>query len=289
MSRMTHWLGPLASPDRRAPSGGPCGLGLPRLSHAATAPTTPSALRTITITASHPSFPARIPAGLLALHVVNDAKTVFFVGAARPNRGVSLAQAEAAGARRASCNSRASSPSSAASPCRLRPPAPSSSTCAPLAPTACTSHAAIRIPGQDLFFTVMPGRAPGRHAAARAIAVTLAGTRFVGLPQTLPAGATTFKVSGRGPGVRDMLLYRLDPGKTVHDMIVALNADARTGKDPTWAHAAGDMDVLSPHQVAWLTLTLAPGSYVALCPLPDPTRGGTALCPEGMIVPFTVS
>ena len=260
--------------------------GLARASHAASAP---GGLRTITLRASHPVFPTRIPAGLVALHVVNDGTTPFFAGVARPNPGISLATALATSAHQGFMQ-------------LMRLVTFLGGTGAPAGHTA-TMILDLRVPGQygvhitrsdqdpgvDRLFSVVPTGAPAATPPRATVTVTLAGTHFVGLPARLPAGTITVKVRDSSPGARDMLLYRVDAGKTVKDMIVAMNEDARTGKDPAWAHEAGLMGVLSPHQVAWLTVTLAPGRYVALCPLPDPARGGQALALEGMIVAFTVS
>jgi hypothetical protein len=122
------------------------------------------------------------------------------------------------------------------------------------------------------------------------VTVNLRGTRFVGLPKTLRAGATTFKVTNSSSGVRDMLLFRADTGKTVQDMIAAEKVDAQTGKDPAWLHDAASLDILSPHQTVWATVNLVAGSYFALCPLPDAAKkNGQALALEGMLVPLTVS
>lgn len=266
--------------------------GLP-LSHAAPAAdrshraSAPAALRIITLSASHPSFPRHIRAGLLALRVIGDGADDFAAGVSRANPGVSMAQIDAASAHTASL------------PGFLRLTRLVTFLGGTAVPPggAATAVLDLRTPGQyglhllqgdqgagqDLLFTVTLASGPPVRPPHADVAVTLAGRRIVGFPRTLRAGATTFQLTNRDLWVHSLLVFRLAAGKTVRDVIAAI-ADKH---DAPWMHDAGDMNLLSPHQVTWLTDTLRPGTYVAYCFLPDPTRGGEPFVAEGMITSFT--
>ncbi len=84
-----------------------------------------------------------------------------------------------------------------------------------------------------------------------------------------------------------MQIWRLDQGKTERDFLAAFMT--KSNNVPRWLRVAGGMDVLSPHQTAWMTVRLTPGTYVADCPLSDPNRGGQPFALEGMIATFAVS
>lgn len=267
----------------------------PSLSHAAPTadwsprPTSPAAPRTITISASHPSFPRHLRAGLLALRVIGDGADDFAAGVSRANSGVSLSQIEAASAHATSLKGFLQ---------LTRLVTFLGGTAVPPGGAA-TAILDLRRPGQyglhllqgdqgagqDLLFAVTPAGGPPASPPHADVAVTLAGRRIVGIPRTLRAGATTFQLTNRDPWVHSLLVFRLAAGKTVRDVIAAL-ADKR---DAPWMHDAGDMNLLSPHQATWLTDTLRPGTYVAYCFLPDPTHGGEPFVAEGMITSFTVA
>lgn len=273
----------------------PRALAVPLLLAALAAPTphraahaAPAAMRTITISAARLAFPASIPAGMLSLRLVADAHHLLDVGLARINPGASMAAIQAA--------------SAAGDMARLGqfvtfiggegvPVRGTGTVVLDLhTPGRYGLHVARadQDPGQMFLFTVTPAVAPAATSRAD-VHVTLRGTTILGMPRSLRAGSTTFQVSNRAQSIRDLVLFRIDPGKTVQDVLAASRVDAQTGKDPSWLHGAGSVDVLSPHQTAWATLVLAPGSYVALCPLPDPQAHGRALIYEGMITSFTVS
>jgi hypothetical protein len=257
---------------------------LPRVVHGA-----PAAMRTITVSAAHLTFPKTIPAGMLAVRARADTADGLYMGFARLNPGATVAQVEAA--------------STAGDLMRLSRLVTFIGGVGVPAGSRGTAVLDLRTPGQygvhvqrgdqdpghDLLFTVTGTGAPAAVAPRARVDVTLAGTRYVGLPTALPAGTTTFKVTNRSSWLRDMVIFRLDPGKTVKDMIAATKEAEQTHQDPAWVHDAGDADLLSPHQTEWVTLDFTPGSYVAFCPLSDPQKGGEPFALEGMIAPFTVS
>jgi uncharacterized cupredoxin-like copper-binding protein len=262
------------------------GSALPRVSHAAPAR---AAVRTIVISSSRLSFPKSIPAGMLALRLVTDGRGQMDAGIARINPGVKMSDVRAANAK--GDFMRLTQLVTFLGGVGLG----SRSTGTAILDLRTPGRYGLHIqhgdqgPGTAILFTVTPSSAQATAPMPKAnLTVNLGETGFAGLSRTLHAGTITFKVTNHGSGVRDMLLYRVDPGKTVRDMIAAMKVDERTGKDPSWAHNVANLDVLSPQQTMRVTVSLAPGSYVALCPLPDPNKGGEALALEGMIVPFTV-
>ncbi len=258
-----------------------------RITHAAPARVAP---RTITIDSTHISFPKSIAAGMIAVHLVAGADSALDAGIARINPGSTMADVGAA--------------SASGDMARLSrfvtflggvgvPPRGAGTVIIDL---RTPGNYGLHITrgdqgaGSDLMFTVTAAGARRVTMPRADVTVDLRGPRFVGLPKILRAGATTFKVTNSSAGVRDMLLFRADAGKTVRDMIAAENVDAQTGKDPAWLHDAASLDILSPHQTVWATVNLIPGSYFALCPLPDSAKkNGQALALEGMLVPLTVS
>jgi hypothetical protein len=131
--------------------------------------------------------------------------------------------------------------------------------------------------------------APGTDASIPTVtaAVQLKEMKIIGLSARLPAGQVTLKVSNVGHQAHEMALLRLDPGKTMRDVMAALSSQA--GGPPAWLHPAGGMNILSPHTSAYLVVDLVPGNYLALCFMPDATKHGEPHAMEGMTDIFTVS
>ncbi len=261
-------------------------VGLPRTAHAASAP---PALRTLTVTATHLAFPTRLSAGLLALRVIGAAHDGLSLSVARVHPGVRWATVEAASAR--GDLQRLSRIVTFLGGVGVPPQHTGTVVVDLRTPGQYGVHLqqGDHDSGRDLLFTVTPAGPSAATVAAARVHVTLAGTRLVGLPPSLPAGTTTFQVRNTSSGLRDMVLFRLDPGKTLQDMKAAIKEAQQTHQDPSWAHDAGDADLLSAQQTAWVTLTLVPGTYVAFCPLSDPQNGGEPFALEGMLTAVTVS
>jgi hypothetical protein len=102
-----------------------------------------------------------------------------------------------------------------------------------------------------------PAAAPG----ARVVAVVTHDYAFT-LPDSLPAGLTTFRLRNEGREPHHLMLYRLDPGKRLGDVLAALNAG---GAHPAWMHAVGGPNAVPHGGESVATVRLAPGSYVAFC------------------------
>lgn len=132
--------------------------------------------------------------------------------------------------------------------------------------------------------TVTPADASSATLASPSSAGTLTMRDFAfDLPSTLPAGPTTFTVVNDGPQLHEMNILKLAPGATASD-VLAWQPDLGT---PPPFEAVGGMNGLSQGITGDMTLDLAPGTYVAICNIPDPASG-VAHSQLGMIREFTV-
>jgi hypothetical protein len=105
-----------------------------------------------------------------------------------------------------------------------------------------------------------------------------AGTRVVqivthefafAMPDSLPAGLTTFRLRNEGQQPHHLMLYRVEPGKSLADVLVALQAG---GAHPAWMQAVGGPNAVPHGGVAVGTLLLLPGRYVAFCHVKSPDQ-----------------
>jgi hypothetical protein len=150
-------------------------------------------------------------------------------------------------------------------------------------------------PGFYVLGCVRPGKDKHRHAStgemkllvvrntepaaahssppAAAAGMRLVDFAYIG-PDTLPAGANMLRVENSGAQDHQLRLVRLRPGSSMRDWLTA--EDPRTHGRPVTGVAR-----IGPGQVAYLPMTLAPGSYVASCLIQDP-RTKTAHIELGM-------
>jgi hypothetical protein len=174
-------------------------------------------MRTITIIAAHPALPRSIPAGMLAVRLVTDASTPYSVGFLRVGPGVSIAQARAASADVMRLSHLVTFVGGEVVPVQRSATA--------ILNLRVPGRYAMHIsgkkgdPGRTLLFAVTPAGTCAAPPIRADVTVVLKATHFVGLPIALRAGVTTFKVTDRSPGVRNMQIWRLDPGKTEQNVI----------------------------------------------------------------------
>jgi hypothetical protein len=109
---------------------------------------------------------------------------------------------------------------------------------------------------------------PPLPAGARVVQVVTHEFAFT-MPDSLPAGLTTFRLRNEGRQPHHLMLYRLEPGKSLADVLVALRAG---GAHPAWMHAVGGPNAVPHGGVAVGTLLLLPGRYVAFCHVKSPDR-----------------
>ena len=136
------------------------------------------------------------------------------------------------------------------------------------------------------FFTVTAAGGAAMAPPMATATVQLTEMRILGLPKHLNAGQVTIKATNVGVQVHNLAFIRLTGGKTEKDLLKVLFGNSQ----PAWAQDAGGVDMLSPHQTAYVTQTLTPGTYAALCFMPDTSKKGyVPHAAEGMITTFTVS
>lgn len=116
------------------------------------------------------------------------------------------------------------------------------------------------------------------------VAVTMKEFTFE-MPTELKAGTHTFKVSNQGAQSHEMILFRLAEGKTLADLQAFLSNPEPDGPPP--GEQAGGAMPMAPGMRAWATIDLKPGSYVAVCFVPDSGDGKSHL-QHGMMMPLTV-
>jgi hypothetical protein len=104
------------------------------------------------------------------------------------------------------------------------------------------------------------------------------------MPDTIPSGLTTFDLRNEGKEPHHLMLYRLDDGKTLHDVFAALEAG---GAHPAWMHAAGGPNAVPNGGESIATVMLEPGSYVAFCHVKSPD--GRIHFMNGMLKSITVA
>jgi hypothetical protein len=135
------------------------------------------------------------------------------------------------------------------------------------------------------------GPAAATDAPPADATVTLAEYAFGGLTAGLPAGQQTWKITNTGAQPHFMGIFRAPAGITAAELMAIFE---NGGLPPDSPYAESDFDfkqpglgVLSTGQTTYLTLDLAPGTYVAICHVPD-VETGTEHAMLGMIQVFEV-
>jgi hypothetical protein len=127
--------------------------------------------------------------------------------------------------------------------------------------------------------------ATAAHAQGRIVNVTASDFKFE-MPDSLPAGLTTFHLMNHGAELHHMQVLRLEQGKTIADFQAAMQTQ---GPPPAWITFAGGPQGGFPHgQPNNVTMTLTPGNYVAICFIPSPSDGKPHVA-KGMVKSLTVT
>lgn len=127
-----------------------------------------------------------------------------------------------------------------------------------------------------------------RDLAAAPNVVSLAATEYaIDAPDTIPAGWTNFRLANRGQEVHYGHIVRLEPGRTVQELVDAYAEAIRTsGPRPKWVMRFGGPGGAFPGDSSSVTQYLEPGSYVWICPVED--NGGNPHFGKGEFKPFVV-
>ena len=129
---------------------------------------------------------------------------------------------------------------------------------------------------------------PAPHAAAPRV-VTITATDYAfGVPDSIPAGLTTFRLVNQGKELHHASLVRLRDGKTIADFRAGIAAAMKNHTPPpAWMGFAGGPNALTPGDTGTATQMLEPGSYLLVCWIPS--ADGTPHIMKGMMHPFVVS
>jgi hypothetical protein len=112
--------------------------------------------------------------------------------------------------------------------------------------------------------------------------VTLLDFSFT-LPSAIKADKQTWKVLNAGTQIHEINLMKLADGKTMDDVMAWM---AKSTDAPPFANVGG-FNGIDPKQTGWMELDLTPGSYIAICHVPDPATGKEHAA-LGMMLPFEV-
>jgi hypothetical protein len=106
--------------------------------------------------------------------------------------------------------------------------------------------------------TAASGAATTLPAGSGAIAL---GSGAIGLPDTLPAGRSTFRLTNQSQSPRALFVGSIPADKTVADLQQAL---ADPNGPPPWFQANGGMDGIGPGSTSAVVLNLTPGKYAVV-------------------------
>jgi hypothetical protein len=104
------------------------------------------------------------------------------------------------------------------------------------------------------------------------------------MPDTLAAGAHTYKVVNAGPQPHELNILKLADASVSDQEVQAWLKDP---SGPPRFEAFGGINGFSADGSGYMTLNLQPGTYLAICNIPDPATG-LAHAHLGMLKRFTV-
>lgn len=143
-------------------------------------------------------------------------------------------------------------------------------------------------PGQHAYVCFVPSAGGPPAAKLKVVTVTTAADKPAAEPQSelavterdfafefpseVKSGPRTVKVVNAGLQSHEMPIVKLAPGKTVADVLAALSAPRVPGQPPPTPpyEVVAGIGPLAPGGAAIFTLDLKPGTYHALCFIPDP-------------------
>jgi hypothetical protein len=113
------------------------------------------------------------------------------------------------------------------------------------------------------------------------------------MPTELTTGEAVWHFSNTGEQIHEIVLYSVDEDATVEGVTTAvMNAlmAAAPGTQPEMPYEQAFSFIgISPGENAWMTVNLEPGTYAALCFIPDATSEDmTSHLAHGMITIITV-
>jgi hypothetical protein len=132
-----------------------------------------------------------------------------------------------------------------------------------------------------------PAGTDGPNGAPNVVTVIAREYAFE-MPDTIPAGLTTFRLVDQGKEPHHLFVMKLEEGKKASDLLAALKAAGPAGgPPPAWMHPTGGPNAPVAGGESNATLTLEPGEYAAMCVIPTPQ--GAPHFALGMVKGFTVT
>jgi len=111
---------------------------------------------------------------------------------------------------------------------------------------------------------------PAPHAAAPSVVNITATDYAFGVPDSIPAGLTTFRLVNQGKELHHASLVQLRDGKTIADFRAGIAAAMKHHTPPpAWMGFAGGPNAVTVGDTATSTQLLEPGSYVFVCWIPS--------------------
>lgn len=132
---------------------------------------------------------------------------------------------------------------------------------------------------------VVPGSEARAGEPPADLTMDLIDYGFVITPERIAPGFHTFRVVNKGPQPHEVVLARLEPGKTVDDIFAWVGAGHATF-EPI-AHLMGGVVALDTDRHAFFSADFIAGDYVLLCFFPD-AKDGKEHIEHGMVKRFTV-
>lgn len=108
------------------------------------------------------------------------------------------------------------------------------------------------------------------NTGANQVQVSLSDFKVKLAPASIPAGKVAFEVTGKGPSVHEMVIFRTDlaPGA------LPRNKDGDADEEGTGLKAITEVEHVKKGKLKELVADLEPGSYVLVCNLPGHYRLG---------------
>ena len=90
------------------------------------------------------------------------------------------------------------------------------------------------------------------------------------IPEGLKAGPVTMEVVNSGDQPHELVLMKLQDGKTLEDVRAWMEAGE---EGPPPGEFGGGVQAIGGGQSTFVTMDLAAGNYIAVCFIPDPATG----------------
>jgi len=116
------------------------------------------------------------------------------------------------------------------------------------------------------------------------VSVTASDYQFTGIPATLPAGVTTFKMTNSAPQEQHMMaMLKMKPAAQGQDLTKLLSLPEKK-QAKYFEQAGGTFAQASPGQVGYAPIKLTPGTYAYACFFPKlPSRTVEATSASGSL------